>query len=142
MTTSAAGRERIERFEERRTVAYRDQRGIPTIGYGHTLDVKMGDSCTPEQADEWLAEDLEAAEHCINRLVTTTLSQNQFDALVSLVFNIGCGNFADSTVRRRLNALDYAGAADAILMWNKAAGETNQGLVNRREAERELFLSA
>jgi lysozyme len=121
--------------------AYKDQRGIPTIGYGHTGGVLMGDRCTQERAEAWLAEDVGTAERAISRLVTAGLLQNQFDALVSLVYNIGEGNFAESTVLRKLNILDYRAAAEAILMWNKTGGQVNAGLQRRREAERALFLT-
>ena len=143
MTTSPAGRKLIETLEGLSLKAYADQRGIPTIGYGHTNGVKLGDTCTPEQADEWLAGDLLTAEGAVNRLVKCALRQCQFDALVSLCFNIGQGNFAESTVLKRLNVgtPDYSGAATAFLMWVRTNGDVNPGLVKRREAEEQLFLT-
>ncbi len=141
MTTSPNGRKLIESFEGLRLTAYLDQRGIATCGYGHTASVKMGDTCTPEQADEWLAGDLATAEGAVNRLVKVPLTQNQFDALVSLCFNIGQGNFAESTVLRDLNGGYIIPAACAILDWNKTNGQVNSGLVNRRNAEKALFLT-
>lgn len=144
MITSEKGRKMIESFEGCRTTAYQDQRNIWTIGYGHTEGVKEGDTCTAEQADQWMSEDLETAEGTVGRFVKAPLNQNQFDALVSLCYNIGQGNFADSTVVKMLNLQtppNYEGAAAAILMWNKTGGAVNPGLVNRREAERTLFLT-
>lgn len=113
---------------------------VPTIGYGHTAGVKMGDVCTIQQANTWLREDCADAEKDVNWRVTAPLSQNQFDALVSLVFNIGGTNFAASTLLKRLNARLYPEAADQFLVWNKQAGKVLGGLVKRRARERELFL--
>lgn len=141
MTTSLFGRKFIEMFEGFAPSAYQDQRGIWTIGYGHTSGVKQGHAVTMGEADQFMADDLKTAEDAINRLVKTGLTQNQFDALVSLVFNIGEGNFANSTVLRDLNALQYAGAAIAITFWNRTNGTVNPGLVRRREAEKALFLT-
>lgn len=144
MTTSDAGATFIKQFEGFNPSAYQDQRGIPTIGYGHTLGVKLGDTCTQAQADQWLVDDLANTEGAVNKYVRPVLSQNQFDALVSLTFNIGSGNFLQSTVLKRLNLTqpaDYAGAAEAILMWNRTNGEVNPGLQRRREAEKDLFLT-
>lgn len=143
MTTSENGRKLIESFEGCVLTAYLDQRGIATCGFGHTQGVKMGDTCTQMQADAWLEGDLATAESAVNRLVKAALTQNQFDALISLTYNIGQGNFADSTVLKRLNigTPDYAGAADAILMWDKTGGVVNPGLERRRQAEQALFLT-
>ena len=114
--TSANGRKLIEQFEGCSLHAYLDQRGIPTIGYGHTQGATMGQTCTQAEADAWLAEDLATAEQAVSRLVKVPLTQNQFDALVSLCYNIGQGNFAESTVLRLLNAGSIQGSAEAILM--------------------------
>ncbi|WP_312069487.1 lysozyme, partial [Acinetobacter sp.] len=76
----------------------------------------------------------------VNNLVKVPLSQNQFDALVSLTYNIGSTAFKNSTLLKKLNAKDYAGAADQFLRWNKGGGKVLKGLVRRREAERALFL--
>ena len=141
MTTDQAGRSLIEQFEGCSLHAYLDQRGIPTIGYGHTQGATMGQTCTQAEADAWLAEDLATAEQAVSRLVKVPLTQNQFDALVSLCYNIGQGNFAESTVLRLLNAGSIQGSAEAILMWNKTGGVINPGLMRRREAEKALFLT-
>lgn len=140
MTVSQSGRQMIEDFEGLRLAAYQDGGGIWTLGFGHTAGVQKGDTCTREQADNWLAYDLETrAEHPVSHLVKVPLTQNQFDALCSLCFNIGAGNFANSTVLRRLNQGDYVGAAEAIPMWNRVAGEISPGLYRRRLAEKALF---
>ena len=143
MTTSQNGREMIESFEGCALTAYQDGRGIWTIGFGHVdpAVVVAGLTCTQGEADAWMAFDLHAAESAINRLVTVPLDQNQFDACVSLCYNIGQGNFQTSTVCRKLNMGDTEGAADAFLMWDKINGEVSQGLVNRRTAERLLFIT-
>jgi lysozyme len=142
VTTSPKGRALIESAEGLRLDAYLDGRGIPTIGYGHAIGVKMGDSCTQEMADAWLAADLKTAENCITHMAKVPINQNQFDALVSLAYNIGCGNFGKSSVLRALNDGQIQSAAQAFLMWNKIGGEVSQGLTNRREAERSLFLES
>src|SRR5271170_2925710 len=112
MPTSAKGRALIASFEGLRLEAYLDGRGIATIGYGHTLGVKMADTCTQEQADVWLASDLVNAQKCITGLVKVVITQNQYDALTSLAYNIGCGNFSKSTVLLELNACNIQLAAD------------------------------
>lgn len=142
MTTSPTGRRLIEDFEGFSPTAYKDQRGIWTIGYGHTQGVVEGMVCTLVQADAYLEADLATAEGAVNK-VPAPLNCNQFDALVSLCFNIGSGNFHSSTVYKRLSLSppDYAGACDAIDMWKITAGEENPGLERRRQAEMALFLT-
>lgn len=147
MTTSPAGRTFIRGLEGCSLTAYPDQKGIPTIGVGHTNGVKLGDTCTQEQADAWEAEDLLIAETAIEHWLPTSLalSQNQFDALVSLVFNIGGPEFKTSTVCRLLSQVppDYPGACAAFAMWNEikknGVKQVDPGLVNRRKAEMQLF---
>lgn len=140
MNTSPAGRKLIESFEGLALKAYADQRGIWTLGYGHAASVKPADTCTPEQADAWLAGDLATAEGAVSRLVTVPLNQNQFDALVSLCFNIGQGSFHHSTLLSLLNQKAYLGAANQFLAWKMTNGVPNQGLLNRRMQEKALFL--
>jgi lysozyme len=113
---------------------------VPTIGWGHTKGVKMGDSCTIMQADEWLREDCRDAENEVNRCVRAIITQNQFDALVSFVFNIGGPNFRASTLLSKLNSGDYAGAAAQFPRWNKQGGVVLNGLTRRRAQEMALFL--
>lgn len=146
METSANGRKRLKREEGERFVAYVCSAGQWTIGVGHTSmagppKVYKGLRITAEESDEILARDLKTFEDCINTLVKVPLNQNEFDALVSLVFNIGQGAFKGSTVLRKLNAGDKKGAADAFLMWKKA-GKDPDLLLPRRQRERSLFLTA
>ncbi|PQK86771.1 lysozyme [Pantoea ananatis] len=141
MQTSNKGMDLIKRFEGLKLEAYRDSVGIPTIGYGHTSGVKMGDVITCEQADKYLREDLLLAELTINTNVKVKLTQNQFDALASFVFNLGSGNFVKSTLLKKLNAGDFAAAADEFGKWVNAGGKKLAGLVKRRAAEREVFIS-
>ena len=114
---------------------------VPTIGYGHTRGVAMGDTCTQEQADAWFLEDVAWAEDCVRRAVVGLLSQTEFDALVSLCFNIGCKAFSGSTLVKLLNATpaDFDGASAEFAKWDKQHGQVLAGLERRREAERELF---
>lgn len=144
MKCSDAGLEFIMAHEGCVLKAYPDPAtgGEPwTIGVGHTGGVKQGDTCTKEQALEWLRKDAETAERCVNNSVKGNLTQNQFDALCSLVFNIGCGNFGKSSVLREVNAENDMSAASAFLLWNKAAGKVMPGLTKRRQDEMNLFLS-
>lgn len=146
LVTSERGLELIKISEGLETEAYPDPgnriTGEPwTIGYGHTRGVRRGDTCTEEQATEWLRSDLEEAERAVRRLVDVSLTQMQFDALVSFVFNIGASAFGNSTLLRLLNAGDAAGAAHQFKRWNRGSGGVLPGLVTRRAAERDLFLS-
>ncbi|EKN8446792.1 lysozyme [Salmonella enterica] len=144
MKTGSQGISLIKQFEGCRLNAYPDPAtgGAPwTIGYGHTgNDVRPGMVWTQVQADSALISDLAQCERAISRLVKVTLTQNQFDALVSFVFNVGSGNLQSSTLLRKLNSGDYKGGADEFPRWNKAAGKVMAGLTKRRAAERELFL--
>jgi len=139
MKVSNAGVDLIKRFEGVKLKAYRDSVGIPTIGYGHTHAVKDGDVITGQQADEFLREDLAVAELAVNTNVRVPISQGQFDAMVSFVFNLGAGNFVKSTLLKKLNAGDYDGASAEFGRWVQAGGKTLPGLVKRRAAEREMF---
>lgn len=147
MKTSLAGLDLIKRWEGCRLKAYQDSVGVWTIGYGLTsaagiVPVTAGMTVTQRQADAYLIEALAKYEAAVTKALTRTPTQPQFDAMVSLCYNIGPGAFAGSTLVRRFNAGDIAGAADAFLMWNKAGGKVLQGLVNRRKDERALFLTA
>lgn len=142
---SKTGIDLISSFEGIRLNAYDDGVGVWTIGIGTTIypngvKVKKGDKCTLEQALEYLQHDLKSFEKTVNESVKVPLSQNQFDALVSLAYNIGSTAFKNSTLLKKLNAKDYSGAADQFLVWNKGGGKVLKGLVRRREAERALFL--
>lgn len=142
MRTSQRGLNLIRLFEGLRLQAYQDVVGVWTIGYGATRGVKAGMAISKEQAERMLLNDVQRFEPEIQRLVTTPLSQGQWDALVSFTYNLGAANLESSTLRRLLNAGDYAGAAEQFPRWNKAGGRVLPGLVRRRAAERELFLGA
>lgn len=137
-----AGLEIIKDSEKLRLKAYMPTpNDVPTIGYGHTAGVKMGMTWTEGQAEQGLREDCQDAELRVNGHVSVPLNQNQFDALVSFVFNVGGGAFASSTLLRHLNAGRYQEAADQFPRWNKQAGKVLKGLTIRRARERELFLT-
>ncbi len=144
MQTSQKGFDLITGFEGCELTAYPDPgSGVEpwTIGYGHTHGVTKGDVITQAQALQFLRDDVKIPELSIDTNVSAELNQNQFDALVSFIFNVGSENFTSSTLLKKLNAGDYAGAADEFLKWVHANGKTLPGLVERRAAERELFLS-
>lgn len=130
----------IKHYEGLRLKAYKCPAGVWTIGYGHTQHVKDGDVITNEQADLYLLDDLRDAENAVNIHTKVKLNQNQFDALVSFVYNLGSGSFELSTLLKKLNAGDYLGAANEFKRWNKAGGKVLNGLVKRRETEANLFI--
>ncbi len=142
MKLSDAGLSLIKRHEGLRLKAYPDPGtgGAPwTIGYGHTQGVQPGQEITAAQADDYLREDVYWAEDAVRDHVKVALDQHEFDALVSLVFNIGAGAFARSTLLRKLNDGDKAGAAGEFARWNQAGGKVLPGLVKRRADEAALF---
>lgn len=140
MNVSNAGLSLIRSFEQCRLVAYLPTpEDVWTLGWGHTQGVSDGDSCTQGMADGWLLDDLAWVETCIDQHVTVALAQNQYDALCSFIYNIGCSAFANSTMLKLLNAGDYEGAKDQFQRWNKQAGKELQGLTKRRAAEAEMF---
>ena len=144
MKTSEHGIALIKAREGFREHAYPDpgSGGDPwTVGYGSTHGVHPGMVVTEELATAMLENDLHLFEAVVEHGVSVPINQNQFDALVSLTYNIGPRNFLGSTVLKRLNAGDYAGAADAMLMWDKAAHHVMAGLHRRREQERDEFLA-
>ncbi|EBY1867554.1 lysozyme [Salmonella enterica subsp. enterica] len=141
MKTSDNGRAFIRAREGVKLAAYQDGGGVWTIGYGHTRGVKQGQVINHEQADEFLDSDLRQVESCISERVTAALNQNQFDALVSFVFNVGRQAFSDSTLLKKLNEGNYRAAADQFTRWVYDNDKFVQGLYNRRVAERDLFLS-
>lgn len=140
MKTSKRGLDLIKEYEGFRADAYLCPAGVWTIGYGTTKGVKKGDKVTKEQAERMLADDVAAFEQSVISAVKVPLNQNQFDALVSLTYNLGAGNLRSSTLLRMLNTGDYTGAAEQFLRWNKAGGKVLAGLTRRRESERALFL--
>lgn len=139
MKTSAKGLKLIKSHEGLRLNAYLCPAKVWTIGYGHTGTAEPGMVISQTQAEELLQSDLAWAEREINNL-PVQLNQHQFDALVSLIFNIGPGNFGRSTARRLIvaNPSDRA-IGPAIELWNKASGRVLPGLVRRRKEEAELY---
>ena len=145
MVVSLFGVDIICGFEGKRLAAYDDGVGVWTIGFGTTvypngIKVKKGDTCTEAQAKAYMAHDLKKFESAVNNTVKVPLNQNQFDALVSLAYNIGTNAFSKSTLVKKLNANDIRGAADQFDVWVNAGGKRMQGLVNRRAKEKEVFL--
>lgn len=147
MKTNRAGIDLIRSFEGLSLNAYRCPADVLTIGYGHTAAagepvVRPGMRITAQEAADILVRDLVKYEAAVSKALTRNPNDNQFSAMVSLCYNIGPGAFSASTVVRRFNAGDAAGAADAFLMWTKGGGKVLPGLERRRRAERELFLSS
>lgn len=151
MNISQKGLDLIAKFEGLRLEAYaatadEKKRGIWTIGYGSTSwpngePVRQGDKLSDkEEAVDLLVETVRPRVEAVNQLVDVPLSQNQFDALVSFVYNVGIAAFRGSTLRRVLNNGDYIAAAGQFQRWNKQSGKVLPGLVNRRRAEQDLFL--
>ena len=109
---------------------------VPTIGYGSTKGVKMGDRMTPVRSLQRLLDEVDSVyAQGVRKCVTVPLYQHEFSAFVSLTYNIGVSAFCKSTVVRRVNSGDYEGACDAILMWDKAGGKVLGGLQKRRKEE-------
>ena len=139
MNISKEGIALIKRFEGCELKAYLDSVDIPTIAYGRIKNVQMGDTCTQEQAEEWLEEELPEYEGYINDMVKVDLEQCQFDALCSWVYNLGPNNLKESTLLKVLNEEKYAEVPQQIKRWNKAGGVVLNGLIVRRQAEALLF---
>lgn len=140
MEISEKGIALIKEFEECKLYAYRDAVGVPTIGWGHTKGVYMGMAITQAQADKFLVEDLKECFVTLNKL-GVNLAQRQFDALCSWIYNLGKGNFASSTLRKRIVAdSDDEAITDEIVKWVYAGGKVLTGLQRRRIAEANMFL--
>ena len=139
MQISKEGLSLIKKFEGLELEAYKCAAGVWTIGYGHTKGVKEGDVITSAEADVLLAEELEEFEGYINDCVTVELTQYQYDALVSWVYNLGPANLKASTMLKVLNSGKYEDVPAQIKRWNKAGGKVLEGLIRRREAEALLF---
>ena len=146
MKISQRGLELIKEFEGFSANAYLCPAKIITIGYGNTFyadgtKVKLGDQISKTDA-------LKLLEVVVNRdfadkifpYIKVKVTQNQFDAMVSLAYNIGVGNFSKSTLLKKVNAGDFVGASNEFLRWNKAGGKELLGLTKRREREKQLFL--
>ena len=139
MKISQEGLSLIKKFEGCELEAYRCAANVLTIGYGSTKDVKEGDTITQEEADKLLLHEMKEYEGYINDMVKSDLKQNEFDSLVSWVFNLGPSNLSSSTLLQKLNNKDWDDVPNQIKRWNKAGGQVKQGLVRRREAEALLF---
>lgn len=132
----------IGTWEGVRTVAYRDIVGVPTVCFGETRGVRMGDRYTMEECRAMLGDGIIEFEAGMRKCLTRpdAVPAKTYVALLSLSYNIGTGAFCKSTVARKANAGDYRGACDALLAWNKAGGKVVKGLVNRRADERRICL--
>ena len=138
-SVSITGLVLIKNFEGLRLSAYKCHAGVPTIGYGHTKNVKMGDVITPDIADSYLYEDVQSSVKAVNEYDKIyNFTQNEFDALVSFTFNCGKGNLTKLTGKgTRSKAL----IGQKILEYNKAGGKVLRGLVRRRQAEHDLYFT-
>ncbi len=148
MKTGTNGLNLIKSFEGFVSTPYMPTpEDVPTIGYGTTVypsgkRVSLKDGPVSEsKATEYLANDVRECEQVIGLIVKVALTQNQFDALVSFIYNVGSTAFRKSTLVKLLNGGDYRGAADQLLRWDKQGIKTLAGLTRRREAERKLFLT-
>lgn len=135
-TTCVAG------FEGVRQVAYYDPVGIPTICFGETVGVKMGDRKTMDECKAMLADSLMIANSAVDRCVKVPINDNQRAALVSFTYNVGSGNLCRSSLVRKMNAGDIIGGCNELPLWVYAKGIKLPGLVKRREAERQMCLKA
>lgn len=145
MRVSESGISLIKMFEGLELHSYQDIAGVWTIGYGHTETAGPNQRINEREAEELLRHDLGPRERAVEQLSSVALNQNEFDALVSFVFNVGAEAFRNSTARKRLNRNDRIGAAEALTWWNKATvnGVLREvrGLTRRRAAEKALFLT-
>lgn len=129
-------------FEGLRQTAYRDPIGIPTICYGETKNVRMGMKATKAECDAMLISSLIEHEDGMNKCLRREIPEKARVAFVSFTYNVGVGNFCKSTLAKRANAGDIAGACQELLKWNRAGGVVFPGLTRRREAERKICLEA
>lgn len=153
MTLSNNGLNHIKTYEQFRSKAYDDfqpnvnitslsqVKGTLTIGYGHTKNVKVGQTITENEGLYLLDVDTQLAQKGIKDYVKVEITQNMYDALTSFIFNVGVGAFKDSTLLKKLNAKDYQGASNEFPKWNKSKGKVLEGLKKRREFEKNLFLN-
>jgi len=139
LKTSQEGISLIKSFEGCELTAYRCSANVPTIGFGHTAGVSDGDTCTQEEAETMLAEDLEEFEDYVKNYVESELQQNEFDALVAWTYNLGPANLKESTMLKELNSGNFEEVPRQMKRWNRAGGEVLDGLIRRREAESRLF---
>ena len=130
----------IADFEGVRTTAYYDPVGIPTVCYGHTRGVEMGDTYSPAECDRMLNDEIKIYLDAVNKYVTVPMTDHRRAALTSFAYNVGVGNFKRSTLLRKLNAGDTIGACNELTRWVFARGKYLKGLMRRREAERALCM--
>lgn len=140
LSLSAAALIGIAVHEGYRENAYLDIVGVPTIGFGTTENVKIGDKTDPVAALQRVFVDAQKFEGAVKQCITVPLTQNEYDSFLSLSYNIGSGAFCRSTLARKLNSGDYKGACDEILRWNRAGGKVVRGLTIRREKEHKQCL--
>lgn len=139
MRISDKGLAALKQFEALRLTAYQDSKGVWTIGWGHTGGVKAGDTCTREQADKWLKQDVATAENAVNSQ-DLKINQNQFDALVCFTYNVGVGAFKSSTLLKKIKANpDDPTIAAEFKRWKFCGGVALDGLANRRAVEANLY---
>jgi lysozyme len=139
MKLSKVGADLIKKYEGCRLKAYKCPAGVWTIGFGHTGNVKEGQVITQAQADALFDKDVQKFVDGVNKLVKVEINQNQFDALVSFVYNLGIGALKKSTLLQYVNKKQFDKAANEFDRWNKAGGKVLKGLVNRRNSEEALF---
>ena len=139
MNISEEGLSLIKKFEGCELKAYRCAANVLTIGYGTTKGVTEDMEITKEEAESILKEEMHEYEGYVNDMVKVPLKQNQFDSIVSWVFNLGSGNLSSSTLLKKLNNSEYDEVPAQIKRWNKAGGKVLDGLIRRREAEALLF---
>jgi lysozyme len=130
----------VSGFEGLRQVAYSDPVGIPTICFGETKGVRLGDRATMDECKGMLSDSLEIANRGVDSCVRTYLPDTRRAAFVSMTYNIGVGNFCSSTLVRKLNSGDVVGACNEMPRWNRAKGIVLPGLTKRRASEREMCL--
>ena len=140
---SQAGIDLIQSFEGLSCRTYICPAGYPTIGYGHVIkrSEDFSDGLSEDAAIELLKQDVTVAEHAVLRLVTVPLTDNQFDALVSFTFNLGSGALQRSTLRRKVNRKQHEAVPAEFLRWVWAGGRRLRGLVKRRSAEAQIYVS-
>ncbi|RXK33842.1 lysozyme [Arsenophonus endosymbiont of Bemisia tabaci Asia II 3] len=143
MHISGKGLELIKRYEGLQLKAYQCRAGRWTVGYGHTHNINTDDVITQEQAEAFLRKDIAQVMALLNTQIKVPLTQNQYDALCSLVFNIGATAFIASALLKKLNFCDYSGAAAEFMKWSQATVDGKQislpGLIKRRQSEKALF---
>lgn len=131
----------VMQAEGLRTQAYKDYNGVPTLCYGSTSGVAMGDTATPEECEILLQGELLTFAESVDRYIVVTVTPETHAALASFAYNVGIGAFRKSTLLRKLNAGDYTGACNELRRWVYSGGDKLPGLVRRREIERSLCLA-